>query len=42
MAEESAVVGRTDSRHDGDVILPVKELIDIDNVDSDGSMRETE
>ena len=41
-ADESAVVGRTDSRHGNDVILPVKELIAVDNVGSDGSVRETE
>jgi len=41
-ADESAVVGRTDSRHDSDVILPVKELTEVDNVGSNGSVRETE
>lgn len=39
-ADESVVV--TDSRHDSDVILPVKELTDVDNVGSDGSVREVE
>jgi len=40
--DESADIGRTDSRHDSDVIIPLNELIDVDNVASDGSVRETE
>lgn len=39
---DSSDVGRTDSQHVCDVSFSVKELIDVDNVGSDGSVLETE
>jgi len=42
MTGDSAVVGNMESRHDNDVILPVQEMTDVDNVGSDGSVRENE